>query len=399
MSSIHTISAIVFFVCLAGVTFAYLGYPVLIWLLARCFGHAQNHSCRDESELPVISVLIAAHDEEAMIEERILNALASDYPAGRLEIVIASDGSTDRTAEIVRRYADRGVRLLDYHQRRGKPAVLNSAFAELNGDIVMLSDANTFTEPSALRKLVRWFSDPEVGVVCGRLVLTDPATGRNADSLYWRYETFLKKCEGRLGALLGANGAIYAIRRELFVPIPAETIIDDFVIPLMARLRTGCTIVYDADAVANEETPPLVRSEFQRRARIGAGGYQSLGTLWKLLDPRAGWVAFTFASHKILRWLCPFLLMGALASNLVLWIRPFFQEALLCQFAFYTLAVLTAYMPAERKSLKPLRLTTMFAMMNLALLLGFWRWLSGSQNSAWRRTVRLAELAEAEGAA
>src|SRR5262249_30950742 len=148
-------------------------------------------------------------------------------------------------------------------------------------------------------------------VVCGRLVLTDPATGCNVDSYYWRYETFLKRCEGRLGALLGANGAIYAIRRELYTPIPGNTIVDDFVIPLRAKLRTGCRIVYDGDAVAREETPPNVGAEFHRRSRIGAGGFQSIGLLWRLLNPRSGWVAFTFFSHKILRWVCPFFLVAA----------------------------------------------------------------------------------------
>src|SRR5205823_14619527 len=150
-------------------------------------------------------------------------------------------------------YAGRGIRLLDYSERQGKAAVLNSAFAELSGEIVLLSDANTQTDPAALRKIVRWFRQPAVGVVCGRLVLTDPRTGRNVDSLYWRYETFLKRCEGRLGALLGANGGIYAIRKAFFTPIPAGTVLDDFIIPLLAKLRTGCTILYDDEAVAQEE--------------------------------------------------------------------------------------------------------------------------------------------------
>src|SRR5262249_38664493 len=158
----------------------------------------------------------------------------------------------------------------------GKAATLNAAFAELAGDIVLLSDANTFTDATAARNIVRWFADPRVGVVCGRLVLTDPATGGNADSLYWRYETFLKECEGRLGALPGATGGIYAFRRGLYAPIPDDTIVDDFVIPLAAKLRTGCAIVYDRDAVAREETAPDVRAEFRRRSRIGAGGFQSI---------------------------------------------------------------------------------------------------------------------------
>jgi cellulose synthase/poly-beta-1,6-N-acetylglucosamine synthase-like glycosyltransferase len=280
---------------------------------------------------------------------------------------------------------------LDYPRRRGKASVLNSAFPELKSEIILLSDANTDYDRMAARNIVRGFEDPEVGAVCGRLVLKDPETGQNADSLYWKYETFLKKCEGRLRALLGANGGIYAIRRRLFEPIPSETIVDDFVIPLQAKLRTGCAIVYDCQALAFEETPATVESEFHRRSRIGAGGFQSMALLWRLLDPRKGWIAFTFFSHKILRWSCPFLMLGLLLTNLLLWEAPFYRLALLAQGAFYLVSVLVAFVPGKFRTLKPLRITTMFTGMNAALLVGFWRWLRGSQKGAWRRTTRLAE--------
>jgi cellulose synthase/poly-beta-1,6-N-acetylglucosamine synthase-like glycosyltransferase len=387
----QAVAAAAFWACAALVAYAYLLYPVAIWWLARRFGRPAMPPAGIAEEWPSVALLIAAHDEEAVIEERLRNALATDYPAGKFEVVVGSDGSTDGTAAIVRRYADDGVRLLDYEQRRGKAAVLNSAVAELDSEIVVLSDANTDIDPAAARRLVRWFRDPRVGAVCGRLVLTDPRTGRNADSLYWRYETFLKRCEGQLGALLGSNGAIYAIRRELYVPIPDGTIVDDFVIPLLAKLRSGCEIVYDCEAVASEETPPDVGSEFRRRARIGAGGFQSIGMLWRLLDPRRGWVAFTFLSHKILRWLCPFFLIGLLASNLLLWDRPFYRACLLGQAAFYLASLLMAAAPGRLAPLKPLRLATMFTGMNLALLVGFWRWLFGSQRGTWDRTARGAE--------
>jgi len=269
--------------------------------------------------------------------------------------------------------------------------VLNSSFPELKGDVILLSDANTEFDRMAARNIVRWFADPEIGVVCGRLVLVDPETGQNADSLYWEYETFLKKCEGQLRALLGANGGIYAIRRHLFQPIPSETIVDDFVIPLQAKLRTGCAIIYDCQAVAREETPATVESEFHRRSRIGAGGFQSIALLWRLLDPRQGWIAFTFLSHKVLRWLCPFFMLGLLLTNAVLWQEPFFRFALLAQGVFYSTSVLIAFVPGRFRTLKPLRITTMFTGMNAALLVGFWRWLWGSQRGAWKRTARLAE--------
>jgi cellulose synthase/poly-beta-1,6-N-acetylglucosamine synthase-like glycosyltransferase len=385
--------SVAFWTCLALVVYTYFGYPLLIWALSRGFGEFGSPPPGEDrdTDLPSVSLLIAAYNEEAEIRKSIESALALDYPAGKLEIVIASDGSSDATPAIVRRYAPRGVRLLDYKERRGKAEVLNSAFTELKGDVVLLSDANTKIEPGALRRIVRWFRDPRVGVVCGKLVLRDGRGSRNADGLYWKYETFLKKCEGRLGGLLGANGGIYAIRRELHYPIPADTIIDDFIIPLQAKLHTGCVIVHDSRAVAYEETPETIGAEFKRRSRIGAGGFQSISMLWPLLHPRHGWTAFTFLSHKLLRWLCPFSLIGLLACNLCLVGEPFYRVALLAQFAFYLTAFAAMWLPPGIRLLKPLRLTTMFAGMNVALLFGFARWLLGTQKAAWERTARLAE--------
>jgi cellulose synthase/poly-beta-1,6-N-acetylglucosamine synthase-like glycosyltransferase len=390
-----TMPIVWFWTCLALVVYAYAGYPILVWAFARAFGRRADPPAPADDELPTLSLVLAAYNEEAVIEDRLRNALALDYPSGKLEIVVGSDGSTDRTAEIVRGFADRGVRLLDYPRNRGKASVLNSATAEARGEILLMSDANTDIDRSAARRLARWFRDPGVDSVVGRLVLVDPATGRNADGLYWKYETFLKRCEGRLGALLGANGAIYALRRDLYTPIPAGTIVDDFVIPLLVKLRTGGRIVFDDEAFAVEETPPDVGSEFHRRSRIGAGGFQSVGMLWRLLDPRRGWVAFSFLSHKILRWLGPFFLIAVLVSNLLLCGRPFFRAALLVQAGFYATALLMAYVPSRSRWLRPLRLVTMFTGMNVALLVGFWRWLRGSQKAAWRRTVRVGEAGEA----
>jgi cellulose synthase/poly-beta-1,6-N-acetylglucosamine synthase-like glycosyltransferase len=288
------------------------------------------------------------------------------------------------------------VRLLDYADRRGKASTLNMAMFVAYGDIVILSDANTSIDPSAARKLVRWFADPNVGAVCGRLVLVDSASGRNVDSLYWRYETFLKTREGKLGALLGSNGAIYAIRRELFTPVPPQTIVDDFVIPLLAKVRSGFDIVYDPDAIAFEETAHHVSEEFRRRVRIGAGGFQAIGMLWRLLDPRRGWIAFTFLSHKIARWLCPFFLVGSFVCNAALCnAGTFYRWSLLLQIAFYASSAAMACIPSRFHFLRPFRLATMFTSMNVALFVGFVRWLRGGQQGAWQRTERSIEMRRA----
>jgi cellulose synthase/poly-beta-1,6-N-acetylglucosamine synthase-like glycosyltransferase len=390
MSSPTNLLVLAFWLSFAAVSFAYLIYPCLIFLFSRLFGRAPARPAGCDGALPTVSLLIAAHNEEADIAARIENALALDYPADKLEIVIASDGSTDDTNDIVRRYAGRGVRLVAYSVNRGKATVLDKTVPLLRGEIVLLSDANTRMEPDAARRLAAWFADPDVGVVCGRLVLTDPRTGRNVDGLYWKYETFLKKCESRLGALLGSNGAIYAVRKALFPRVRPNTIIDDFVIPLEAKRRSGCRVVYDAGAVAHEETAPTMKAEFRRRVRIGAGGFQSIGLLWRLLSPANGWVAFTFLCHKVLRWACPFFLLGMLLANVLLLGDPTYDALMAAQFGFYLLAAVGNWLPARPRCLRYLRLPTMFVSMNAALLLGFFRWAMGRQGGTWRRTDRTA---------
>lgn len=384
----QSIAEIMLWSALGVVGYSYLGYPLLIWVCSRLFGHKWVIASQQDQDLPSVTLLVAAFNEHRWIRDRIENALALDYPAEKLETIVASDGSTDDTNDIVRSYADRGVRLLAYPERRGKASVLNDSVPQARGQIVVFSDANTLFNPTVIRDLTRWFADPSIGAVCGRLVLTDAKTGRNIDSLYWKYETFLKKCESRLGALLGANGAIYALRRDDYAPIPADTIVDDFVIPLLAELRTGRGIIYDADPVAWEECPPEFSDEFRRRSRIGAGGFQSIVRLWPLLSPARGWIALTFFSHKVLRWLCPFLLIIALLANVACLAVPGYLTVLLAQVGFYLVSAAGILLPGRGLILKIIRVPSMFTSMNLALLCGFWRWVSGEQRGVWHRTAR-----------
>lgn len=372
--------------------YAYAGYPLLLALCSRLFGKAPVPPASPGDELPRVSVLVVARDEEEVIAARLANLLALDYPADRLEIVIASDGSSDRTDDIVRCREIQGVRLEAWPEPCGKAAALNRVLPRLSGDIVVLSDANTLFAPDNLRKLVRWFADPAVGVVCGRLHLVDRKTGANVDGLYWRFETALKEREARLNALVGANGANYALRRELFTPIPDRTILDDFVLPLRMRLGSGCRLVFDREAVAAEETAPNIHTEFRRRARIGTGGFQAIGFLWRLLNPKHGWIAFTFLCHKVLRWLCPFFLLALLASNLALAAEPFFRATLAAQVLFHVLAAILPRLRVHARLPRPLRLAVMFQAMNLALLAGFWHWLWEKPSGAWRHSARAYPL-------
>lgn len=385
--STHSLGTAIFWLCTAGVVYAYALYPLVILVLSRMFGTQPSPPPIAPDSAPTVTLLIAAHNEEAFIKQRIENALALNYPAARLKIVVASDGSDDRTNAIIHSFSGR-IHPRIFSTRRGKTEVLNECLEGLDSDLVVLSDANTMMDADAIVMLARWFTNPAVGAVCGRLILTDPATGRNADSLYWRYETLLKTCEASLGGLLGANGAIYAIRRTLFQPLPPGTIVDDFVIPLRAKLAGQCRIVYDSHACAREEAAPDIRCEFARRARIGVGGWQALALLWPLLLPRHGWTAFTFWSHKVLRWACPFFMVGALASSLALAHQALFAAFAAAQIGFYTLCAAVAFLPGQRTWSRPARLCCMFGAMNLALLVGFFRFLRGHHSGAWQRTAR-----------
>jgi cellulose synthase/poly-beta-1,6-N-acetylglucosamine synthase-like glycosyltransferase len=370
------------------VGFAYVGYPLLLVLASRVWGRRLEPPTVRDADLPSVTLLIVANNEEEMIAARLENALAVDYPRDRLEIVVASDGSTDQTDAIVRTFAARGVRLDTLVQRRGKAATLNRVIPTLTSDVLVLSDANTFTRPDAVRKLARWFVDASVGVVCGKLILVDHATGHNVDGLYWRIETALKAREAQLGALIGSNGAIYALRRAMLAPIPDDTIVDDLVLSLRARLATGCRVLFDGEAIAVEETPPHVATEFRRRVRIGTGGFQAIVLLWRLLDPRRGWIALSFFSHKVLRWVCPFFLVTLFAANVPLAPYTFYGPVLLLQVAFHMMAAFSLRPDVWRRLPRVFRLAMMFDIMNLALLVGFWRWLQGGHSGVWQRTDR-----------
>jgi cellulose synthase/poly-beta-1,6-N-acetylglucosamine synthase-like glycosyltransferase len=372
--------------------YPYLIYPPLVWLLSILFGRHGTVPAVDDAAMPTVSLLVVAHNEERLIRERIESALATDYPSDKLEVVIASDGSTDGTVGIVEGYAARGVRCLAFPDRRGKAAALRDAGERVRGDVVVLSDANSFFRADAVRAMARWFQNPSVGVVCGRLNLKDDKKNKNCDGLYWRFETWLKQSESRLGALLGSNGAIYAIRRGLLSHLPASAIVDDFELPLIAKLRTGCDLLFERAAIAEEETAPRITNEFNRRARIGTGVFQSLERLYPLLDPRRGWVAFTFLSHKVLRWAGPFLLVGLAAANALLLGDPLYDAAMMLQIVFYFVALIGLVMPVGAWP-KIARLPTLFVTVNAALFVGFCRWLAGERSAIWQPTQRVEPVA------
>ena len=388
MNSYSFLMQFLFWSSLALIVYAYVGYPLILWLWTRRLKkQTEEINTPSNGPLPRVSIVIAAYKEEAVILERLNNLAKLDYPSDRLEILIGCDGDEDLTGELVRSYDNEQIRLIQFEQRRGKASVLNDCVPQATGEIIVFSDANTNMEPRCIKQLVRHFQDASVGGVCGQLILEDPATGKNVDGLYWRYENFLKLCETKIGAVLGVNGAIYALRKSLYFPIPPETIIDDFLIGMRVHL-TGSRLVFDDSAIAREETATSVQAEFKRRIRIGTGAFQSLKYLKGLLNPKYGSIAFAFCSHKLLRWLCPAFMALVLATNLCLIQNPIYQISLLMQGLFYLSAFVGMKLVKGNHLLRLCRVPGMFVQMNLALAIGFFRWLFVAQTGTWDRTER-----------
>jgi cellulose synthase/poly-beta-1,6-N-acetylglucosamine synthase-like glycosyltransferase len=274
-----------------------------------------------------------------------------------------------------------------FSQRRGKVTVLNELVARSTQPILIFSDANTEFDGRAIRRLVRHFRAPQVGVVCGELVLTAHGNDKNDDHTYWRYESWLKSRESSVGGLLGANGGIYAMRREAFVPPPGDTIVDDFVIA-MAAYRRGFRLLYDQEALAYEEVAPDLRGEFRRRVRIGIGNYQALRTLFHLLSPLRGMLFFTYLSHKVMRWFVPHLLLTALIASACLWADPLYRGVFLLQLAGYLWVAISYFLMRGISTPRIVRIPTYVVVLNAALLIGFGRFISGQYSAAWKRTDR-----------
>jgi cellulose synthase/poly-beta-1,6-N-acetylglucosamine synthase-like glycosyltransferase len=387
-----------FWACLGLVLFSLAGYPLVLafWeALREIAAGARYVTGSDERRVrsqrdawPSVTIVVAAYDEEACIGQKMENCLALDYPADKLEVLVGCDGCGDRTAEVARAVHDARVSVHELTPRAGKASVLARLIPMARGELVVLTDANVHFERGALRALVRRFQDPAVGAVVGRLRLYNRVKRTYEESAYWRYETFLKFVEGKHGCVVGANGGIYAIRRLLFGPLSPNTIVDDFVIPVRIAAR-GWKVPYEPEAIAWEETTEDYRREFGRRARIGAGNWQSLALVPELLDPRSGFLFFAFVAHKLLRWSTPFLLALALATNVVLAIGSWPYAALLAAHAAFYLLALAGWRGVRWRGQRIASLAYYFVSMNLALAVGFFRFLFRTQRAAWQRTERV----------
>ena len=373
--------ALVFWLSLATLLYLYLAYPPLVWLLARLCGREPRRA----DIVPTVSLLIPAYNERAHIEAKLQNSLALDYPKDRLEIVVASDGSTDGTNAVVERFRARGIRLVAMSRNLGKAAMLSRTVPLLKGEIVVFSDTSSELEPDALRRIVRNFADRRVGCVSGLYRLKGTADLRGeGEGLYWRYETFIKRQESRLHSILGAHGAFYAIRRALFARVGETEINDDYLIP-MRIVGQGYRAVYEPSARCWERELASVKGEFARRRRIAAGNCQQIVQLRSMLNPlRHGWVAFCFFSHKVLRTLAPLLMLAALISSLWLpW--PWIAAAVGAQGLLYVSAY-AGYLCQQRgKTVRWLSPPLYFCLGNLAMFAGLVKFCVSRDRLGWER--------------
>ena len=381
----------VFWVAVAGLAYTFVLYPAGMVLLAR----VMPRPVRRAPHRPMVSVLIAAHDEVRTIAARIENCLALRYRAERLEIVIASDGSTDGTVELARRYARSPgagprVRVVAYPWRRGKPAVLNDTIPRCAGDIVVLGDARQRWSPDAVRVLVQSFADPRVGAVSGELQLLNAggaAVGEGVGT-YWRYEKRIRRAESAVDSTVGATGALYAIRRELFTPIPPDTLLDDVLIPLRIA-RRGFRVLFDGRAQAWDHVAATAREEYTRKVRTIGGVVQLFAREpWLWLPTHRLWVQAI--SHKLLRLAAPVFLAGALLASVALApAHPVYAGALAAQLAFYAAAAAGAMTRRRRGALaRALAVPYAFCLLNLTTVVGVWRFVTGRQSVQWRKAAR-----------
>jgi cellulose synthase/poly-beta-1,6-N-acetylglucosamine synthase-like glycosyltransferase len=284
--------------------YPYVIYPGLLFFSVRLLRRTELATSEPEA-YPSAAMVICALNEEKVIDQKLENCLKSEYP-GRLRIIVVSDGSTDRTATVAKSYVPSGIEMIEQKKRRGKIANLNEVIPQLKEDIVILSDANVMYRADAVKRLAARFQDPSVGCVSGKVVLTDSATELDGPTgQYYALEWFLQEASSMFYSMAGADGAMYAVRRDLFRPCPNDTIIEDFVIP-MGIIRQGKRVVHESEAVGWERGPATMREEFRRKVRIAAGVAQGLvrgNVCPPLTAPLRFW--FIFLSHKLLRWLSP----------------------------------------------------------------------------------------------
>lgn len=387
-------TTVVFLLSLAGIGYIFVGYPMLIGLLARVTPVRECAGSVGKSADSTVSVLIAAGNEAHRLPAKIESLLASEGAERITEIVIGSDGSTDDTVAVMRAYPDARVRVVEYDDRRGKSAVLADLIPTLTGEIVILTDARQHVSTSAVRALVDRFRDSLVGVVSGELVFRsqDSTTAAEGVGFYWKYEKFLRKSESGFRSVPGATGALYAVRRDCLEPPPVDAILDDVAIPMLA-IEQNYRCVFEPNAIAYDAPSTSTGQEATRKRRTIAGVVQLVRQHPRWLLPR--WISrhgnpiwWEFMSHKVARLLAPPLLLACMTSNIALaFTSPLFAGLLALHLAFYALAGLGAATQLAGVRLKPLAPAMMFVALNWTTVLALIDASRGRYTAAWKRVA------------
>jgi len=381
-----TIPYIVFYTSLTFILYVYLGYPILLWLW-RWIAFHEVHKTDYE---PSVTIIVAAHNESNSIERKILNLLALDYPARKVQIILSLDGPTDDTELLARKYETGTMQVLLMKEHAGKAEALNQAVSRATGRILVFADTRQSLDRSAVRELVSNFGDVSVGAVSGELMLLDELGREAGDAVgcYWRYEKQLRSLESDIHSTLGATGALYAIRRELYLPIPRHTILDDVAIPMNAVLL-GKRVVFDRTARVYDLVASSPATEFTRKVRTLTGNFQLLKQMPELIAPWRNPVFIQFVSHKVGRLLVPYCLIMLFASNLFLK-GAAYRGVLALQCAWYLLACAGA-LPSIRKMKSLALFPHTFVLMNWAAVVGLYRFLN-IRHDVWSGHESVASL-------
>jgi cellulose synthase/poly-beta-1,6-N-acetylglucosamine synthase-like glycosyltransferase len=388
---------IIFWACICAVFYNYVGYPLILFGLSALyqaktdlrflFGEKDRRNTQLADVLPRVAVLMSAYNEEAVIEAKAKNLLELDYPQERLEILIGLDAPSDATARLLEPVQSDHFHVIHYSDRQGKLKVLSALAQRTTAQVLVITDADANLERNCIRHLARHFVDPRVGAVSGEAIrLVGKNVDPGAEALYWKYESALRFLENRINCSMGSVGCVLAVRNSLFRQ-SKPSIVEDLQIPLDIRF-SGYRVVYDPEAIATEGIAPNFSAQFARRVRVGAGNFQTLFTNFKCLNPKNGLLAFSFFSHRVLRWLAPFFLIIAFLCSVLMVGRLGFAALLVAQIAFYSAALLGYWLKARGKRAGLLTVPFHFCLMNLALFLGLFKYLSGSQSLTWTSPPR-----------
>jgi len=395
------ILALVFWICLLGLAHTYLFYPLLLRLLSR--GKQANQQVYTPAdEWPLVSLLLSVYNEEKVIEEKLNSIVGLDYPAGKLKVFIGSDCSSDRTNEIVEQYASqyRFIHFFPFQQRRGKPGVVNELYDSVVAErgkqpdhLLLVTDASVILQPDTLRQLAKHFKNPAIGMVDSHIIHTGMQQDgiSKAENQYISSEVQLKHMEGMVwGRMIGPFGGCYAIRTNYFTEVPHNFLVDDFYIT-MRMFEQGGLAINELEAVCYEGVSHEISEEYRRKSRISAGNFQNLATFPHLWWPPTNALRFAFFSHKVLRWMGPFLLIIMLLAVLALSLYGnLFYTGLLAIIgvAFILLPILDYLLRQIGINIMPLRTIRYFLLMNAALLEGFFKYLNGIRSNVWEPTKR-----------